>query len=358
MPREDTPEESLTSHDGVEDLQTQIVNKINSEEPLLMPTDRQLMPAEYKDIWSLVINLGNLHWTFQKSEHRLAGDLHDLKYKMNKKQVDLTLRTVASFNGLDSIVVQSDNELSRMFTHPEFKRLESLKQNNEWVHVESYGKTILHYLYDDVNKRDELLNAFQKVPTLMKKIAWAKKWYDGNYTLGQKLVSSVISEGLGFMPSFVIVFYMKSLGLLQGLCAYNEYISRDEALHAMMYIYIHNYHVKHQVPTETIHQMFIEAVQNETEFIDYLLPEALPGLSPEDVKQYIKFYADVLMTLLEVPKIYNVDNPFTFMKEQGIDGKTNQFERENTDYGNGISKNETYKSKFTVDNIHFSKGVF
>ena len=50
--------------------------------------------------------------------------------------------------------------------------------------------------------------------------------------------------------------------------------------------------------------------------------------------RYIEFVADRLLTQLGFEKIYNPEggNPFTFMDNTSIDGKTNFFEKRVTEY--------------------------
>lgn len=48
--------------------------------------------------------------------------------------------------------------------------------------------------------------------------------------------------------------------------------------------------------------------------------------------QYIEFVADHLLYTLNVPKYFNVENPFDFMNMISLQGKTNFFERHVTEY--------------------------
>jgi ribonucleoside-diphosphate reductase beta chain len=48
--------------------------------------------------------------------------------------------------------------------------------------------------------------------------------------------------------------------------------------------------------------------------------------------EYIKFVADRLIVQLGYEKIYNVENPFSFMEMISIDSKTNFFEKRVSEY--------------------------
>ena len=50
------------------------------------------------------------------------------------------------------------------------------------------------------------------------------------------------------------------------------------------------------------------------------------------MEKYIKFVADRLVMQLGYAKIYNAQNPFPFMENMNLDGKTNFFEQRVTEY--------------------------
>ncbi len=167
---------------------------------------------------------------------------------------------------------------------------------------------------------------------------WARRWKDDpKSTLAQREIAYILLEGLFFQSSFAAIFYFKEQGLLLGLAQYNEWIARDETIHTLMWIYLHNHWTVHRLDEPTIHSMFREAVDLELEFATKVLPVSMAGINAEMMQQYIKYYADVLLKFLHVSPMYNVTNPFPFMVQQGIDGKANFFERDETAYGRGIN---------------------
>jgi ribonucleoside-diphosphate reductase subunit M2 len=50
------------------------------------------------------------------------------------------------------------------------------------------------------------------------------------------------------------------------------------------------------------------------------------------MKQYIEFVADRLLFAVGVPKVYNTENPFEWMDMISLQGKTNFFEKRNSEY--------------------------
>ena len=58
----------------------------------------------------------------------------------------------------------------------------------------------------------------------------------------------------------------------------------------------------------------------------------LIGLNDSLMKQYVQFCADRLLVDINIPKIYQVENPFDWMTLISLDGKTNFFEKRVGEY--------------------------
>jgi ribonucleoside-diphosphate reductase subunit M2 len=86
------------------------------------------------------------------------------------------------------------------------------------------------------------------------------------------------------------------------------------------------------LPVDTIHQIIKDGVNIETEFITEALPVRLIGMNDGMMKEYIQFVANRLAVQLGTPKIYNAQNPFSFMEMISLEGKTNFFENKVSEY--------------------------
>lgn len=75
-----------------------------------------------------------------------------------------------------------------------------------------------------------------------------------------------------------------------------------------------------------------EAVTIELEFLDQALPVNVIGMNYTLMSQYIKYVADHLLEELGFEKLYHTINPFDFMENISIDGKTNFFEKRVSEY--------------------------
>ena len=64
---------------------------------------------------------------------------------------------------------------------------------------------------------------------------------------------------------------------------------------------------------------------------------------------FYRFVADRLLSELSCQKIYNVENPFDFMENISLDGKTNFFEKRVGDYQKAGVMSTREENTFTLD---------
>ena len=194
-----------------------------------------------------------------------------------------------------------------------------------------YSLLIDTYIKDPQQKQ-YLFDAIDTIPCIRKKADWALRWIsDKNSTFANRLVAFAAIEGIFFSGSFASIFWLKKRGLMPGLTFSNELISRDEGMHTDFACLLLS-HLNHRPSSETIRDIIIEAVAIEQEFLTEALPCALLGMNSNLMKQYIEFVADRLLVSMGCPKHYKVSNPFDFMENISLAGKTNFFEKRVGDY--------------------------
>lgn len=170
------------------------------------------------------------------------------------------------------------------------------------------------------------------VPCIRKKADWAIRWIqDEESTFAQRLVAFAAVEGIFFSGSFASIFWLKKRGLMPGLTFSNELISRDEGLHTDFACLLFS-HLRHRPSPAAVEAIIVEAVEIEQEFLTDALPCALLGMNAKLMRQYIEFVADRLLVALGNKKYYNATNPFDFMDNISLTGKTNFFEKRVGDY--------------------------
>lgn len=104
-------------------------------------------------------------------------------------------------------------------------------------------------------------------------------------------------------------------------------LCRDEGLHTefacALYALLDNDNEKPK--QETIHAVVREAVDIERDFVTSALPVRLIGMNAELMGRYVEFVADRLLLSLGCAKLYGTPNPFDFMEQLSLQGKTNFF---------------------------------
>jgi len=170
------------------------------------------------------------------------------------------------------------------------------------------------------------------VPCIRRKADWALRWIsDTSSTFASRLVAFAAIEGIFFSGAFASIFWLKKRGLMPGLTFSNELISRDEGMHTDFACLLFS-HLKNRPSVEAVENIIREAVDIEQEFLTEALPCALLGMNAALMRQYIEFVADRLLLALGGKKIYNATNPFDFMENISLAGKTNFFEKRVGDY--------------------------
>jgi ribonucleotide reductase beta subunit family protein with ferritin-like domain len=201
----------------------------------------------------------------------------------------------------------------------------------ENIHSETYSLMIDTYIKDTKEKLF-LLNAIENIPCITKKASWAIKWInDENASFAQRLVAFACVEGIFFSGSFCAIYWLKERNLMPGLCLSNEFIARDEGLHCDFACLLYSM-LRDKLDYDIIKNIVEEVVEIETEFITDSLSCKLIGMNSDLMSQYIKFVADRLVRELGYRNIYNVKNPFPFMENISLEGKTNFFEQRVSQY--------------------------
>lgn len=218
----------------------------------------------------------------------------------------------------------------------------------ENVHSEMYSLLIDTYIRDP-KERDFLFNAVETLPCVKKKADWALNWIASkSANFGERIIAFAAVEGIFFSGSFASIFWLKKRGLMPGLTFSNELISRDEGLHCDFACLMYK-HLVQKPPKERVIEIIAEAVKIEQEFLTDALPCDMLGMNCQLMSEYIEFVADRLLGELNIEKIYNTKNPFSFMELISLEGKTNFFEKKVGEYQKAGVMANRLDNVFTLD---------
>lgn len=304
---------------------------VDQEEPFLVenPNRFVIFPLNYHDIWAFYKKAVACFWTVEEVD--LAKDMADWE-KLDGNERFFISRVLAFFAASDGIVNENLVErFSKEVQVPEARFFYGFQIAVENIHSEMYGKLIETYIRDESERRT-LFNAIFEFPCIAKKANWALQWIaDHKAPFAERVIAFAAVEGIFFSGSFAAIFWLKRRGLMPGLTHSNELISRDEGLHRDFACLMYS-HVVNKLPQERIHKIIKEAVIIEKEFLTESLPVDMIGMNCRLMSQYIEFVADHLLVELDCEKLYKVNNPFDFMENISIDGKTNFFEKKVSEY--------------------------
>ncbi|KAK2604832.1 hypothetical protein N8I77_007730 [Diaporthe amygdali] len=302
------------------------------EEPILKENPQRfvLFPIQYHEIWQMYKKHEASFWTAEEID--LSKDMHDWSNRLTDDERFFVSHILAFFAASDGIV--NENLVERFSSEvqiPEARCFYGFQIMMENIHSETYSLLIDTYIKEPA-QRTYLLNAIETIPCIRKKADWALKWIqDRESTYAQRLVAFAAVEGIFFSGAFASIFWLKKRGLMPGLTFSNELISRDEGLHTDFACLLFS-HLKNRPSKQRVQDIITEAVTIEKEFLTEALPCALLGMNSNLMKQYIEFVADRLLVALGNEKVYKSTNPFDFMENISLGGKTNFFEKRVGDY--------------------------
>ena len=320
-------------------------------EPILIenPNRHVIFPILYPDLWDMYERSMASFWTVNEID--FSKDESDFENILTDNEKGFVKNILAFFAGADGIV---NENLARNFSDevqiPEARAFYSYQQFNETVHSHNYSLMIDRYIKSS-DEKNKLLQGVHTIPAVGKKAEWATKWVDKTKcpSFAKRLIAFACVEGIMFSGSFCAIFWLKKRGLMPGLSFSNELISRDEGTHQDFAVKLFT-HLRNR-PTQTeVEAIVKEAVQNEKEFITDSIPCRLVGMNDLLMSQYIEYVADRLMIQLGYNAIWNSRNPFDFMENISLSGKTNFFERRVGEYAKaGVLHSDESSNCFAID---------
>eukprot|EP00240_Pyramimonas_obovata_P005720 CAMPEP_0118957886 /NCGR_PEP_ID=MMETSP1169-20130426/62338_1 /TAXON_ID=36882 /ORGANISM="Pyramimonas obovata, Strain CCMP722" /LENGTH=336 /DNA_ID=CAMNT_0006905989 /DNA_START=109 /DNA_END=1119 /DNA_ORIENTATION=+ len=299
-------------------------------EPLLTDnSDRFTMfPINYQAVWEMYKKAEASFWTAEEVD--LSDDLKHWS-SLNDDEQYFIKNVLAFFAASDGIVLENLGvRFMKEVQIQEARAFYGFQIAIENIHSEMYSLLIDTYISDSEEK-NRLFRAIHTVPCVKKKAEWALKWVESSSNFATRLVAFACIEGIFFSGSFCSIYWLKKRGLMPGLTFSNELISRDEGLHTdfacLLYTMMEN-----KLDEATIHEIVMDAVEIEKEFVTESLPVDLVGMNSRLMQQYIEFVADRLVMALGYDKIFNATNPFDWMELISLQGKTNFFEKRVGEY--------------------------
>ena len=302
-----------------------------------------IFPIQHNDIWEFYKQHQAAFWTAEEVD--LSNDIRDWE-NLSENEKYFVKNILSFFAASDGIVNENlaENFLKEV-QYPEAKFFYGFQIMMENIHSLMYSLLIDTYV-SNPNEKDECFHAIDRLPAVQKKSTWALSWIK-NSTFQERLIAFAAVEGIFFSGSFCSIFWLKSRGVMQGLCNANSLIFKDENLHCDFAIHLINNHIENKPSENKIKEILLSALEIEKEFITDSLPVSLIGMNSNLMKQYLEFVTDGLLVKFGCKKVFNVEQPFKFMEQIAIETKGNFFESRTMEYQKAkLNETLTFDSDF------------
>lgn len=287
-----------------------------------------IFPIEHNDIWEFYKQHQAAFWTAEEID--LTNDIRDWE-RLTDNERYFVKNVLSFFAASDGIVNENLAEnFYREVQYPEAKFFYGFQLAMENIHSLMYSLLIDTYISNQKEK-EECFNAIENLPAVKKKATWALNWIE-NASFQERLIAFAAVEGIFFSGSFCSIFWLKSRGIMQGLCNANSLIFKDENLHCDFAIHLLNSHCQNKPSEKRIKEILLSALEIEKEFITESLPVSLIGMNSNLMKQYLEFVVDGLLVKFGCKKHFNSEQPFKFMEQIAVETKGNFFESRTVEY--------------------------
>lgn len=301
-------------------------------------TDRVVYkPFQYPWAYDAWLTQQRIHWL--PEEVPLADDVKDWRQKLSDPERNLLTQIFRFF-------VQADVEVNncymkhyaQVFKPTEVQMMLAAFSNIETVHIAAYS-----HLLDTIGIPEAEYEAFLKYKEMRDKYDYMQRWgVKTNEDIAKTLaVFGAFTEGLQLFASFAVLMNFPRFNKMKGMGQIVTWSARDETLHTNSIVRLFRTFISENPSlwTEELQADLKEAcatvVEHEDAFINLAFEMGpVEGLTPAELKSYIRYIADRRLTQLGLAPLYYVGrNPLPWMDEMlnGIE-HTNFFENRATEY--------------------------
>lgn len=286
-----------------------------------------------------------VHWL--PDEVPLADDVNDWLKKLSEGERALLTQIFRFFT-------QSDVEVNncyhqhylRIFKPTEVRMMLTAFSNMETIHVAAYS-----LLLETIGMPETEYSAFLEYAEMKDKFDYMRSFNpESPIDVAETMaVFGGFTEGLQLFASFAILLNFPRFNKMKGMGQIVTWSVRDETLHCAGIVKLyHEWVAEHGLRgspelKERVLRACREVVSHEDKFIDLAFGGyQIEGMTPEDIKQYIRFIADKRLDQLGFEPIYHIrKNPLPWLDEQlNAVEHANFFEARATEYSKAATKGE------------------
>lgn len=289
-----------------------------------------MYPIRRPELWDLYVKSRACFWG--PDEISLTHDLAHYN-KLNKTEQNLIDHILAFFASADSLV--NMNLLSRFTNEVKFAEANafySFQVAMEVIHSEVYSR-LIEAIIINPEKRQHLYKSLETMPIILKMAKYIYECINSDSKFSIRLLRMACVEGIFFSGCFCIIYWLSSRGLMPGLAHSNELIARDESLHTMFALELYKLiKIEERPSIAEIHEVFKDACNIAFEFVASAITDNMVEMNAANMKKYIEFITDNLLSYIDVPILFGSKNEFHFMIKINLMNRTNFFERRVSEY--------------------------
>ena len=303
----------------------------------LLNTKRIYKPFKYPWAYDAWLQQQRIHWI--PEEVPLADDVSDWNRKLSKPERNLLSQIFRFFTQSD---IEVNNcymkHYSQVFKPTEVQMMLSAFSNMETIHIAAYS-----HLLDTIGMPEVEYSAFLEIKEMRDKYDYMQKFNTKTKINIAKTLAIFggFTEGLQLFATFAILLNFPRFNKMKGMGQIVTWSARDESLHTESIIKLYNTFVSENPDInieELQRDLYIACntmIEHEDAFIDRAFElGTVEGLRPEEVKNYMRYMADIRLNQLKLQPIYKISmNPLPWMDEMlNAVEHTNFFENRATEY--------------------------
>jgi ribonucleoside-diphosphate reductase beta chain len=316
----------------------------NAQKPGLLTPSAAYKPFRYPWAFDFWQKQQQVHWL--PEEVPLGEDCKDWASKLNDCERNLLTQIFRFFTQSD-IEVQDNymEKYGRVFKPTEIKMMLSAFANMETIHIAAYA-----LLLETIGMPESEFGAFMEYEAMRDKHDFMQKFgVDTDADICRTLAMfGGFTEGLQLFASFAMLMNFPRFNKMKGMGQIVSWSVRDESLHSEGIIKLyHAYNRETGAVTKTVADDIIDCcktvIKLEDKFIELAFEMGpVEGMTPEDIKQYIRYIADWRLRQLELPEVFGVkENPLPWLQVllSGVE-HANFFEARSTEYSKAATKGQ------------------
>ena len=284
------------------------------------------------------------HWLH--TEVPMAEDVKDWKNKLTKEEKAFLTNIFRFFTQGDIDVAGGYvNNYLPYFKQPEIRMMLAGFAAREALHVAAYS-----HLIETLGMPESTYNEFLEYDAMKDKHEYFMEMSNANGTVESVATNiaafSAFTEGMQLFSSFIMLLNFPRHGKMKGMGQIITWSIVDETQHAENMIKLFREYVNENIDIWNddvkgkIYTIAEKMVELEDKFIDLAFAIGpMEGLTPDEVKTYIRYICDRRLISLGLKGIFKVKkNPLLWVEEMiNAPTHTNFFENRATDYARGAT---------------------